>query len=362
MAVDPSYWRGKRVFITGHTGFKGSWLCLLLTNKLGAQVYGFSDTDSVTTPCLWEQINGDQYVVESMLGDVRDEHALQAAMLVAAPEIVIHMAARSIVGECAADPAGAFAVNTMGTVNLMEAVRRTKSVRTVLIVSTDHVYAQDGNKYPKREIDAVDGLDLYGKTKAAAEFVAEAYMQLIHGGGREITVVVARAGNVIGGGDYSPGRLLPDLVRAWSQREPARLNRPDVIRPWQHVLEPLVGYLRLIEKADPDTGLGCSLTYNFGPSIENMRSVHEVASGAAAAWAAIFRHEAKVVVPTEASWAPDIYLDSTLARRELGHVPRWTLPEAIGRVIGWHYLVAMGEPPSDACQLQIDDYFQVLKE
>ena len=267
-----SFWQSRRVFVTGHTGFKGAWLSLWL-ERLGAEVSALALAPA-TSPSLYAMAG--QWRGEHHIADIRDGAALSGVLQQAEPEIVIHMAAQALVRPSYADPAGTYATNVMGTVNLLDAVRSTPSVRTVLVVTSDKVYANDGQPKAFVESDPLGGSDPYSNSKACTELVCQSYAKSFL---REQGVVLAtaRAGNVIGGGDWAEDRLVPDFIRALEKGEPVMLRYPEAVRPWQHVLEPLGGYLTyacaLTEAGDatlPDA-------LNFGPDAQDFATVAELA-------------------------------------------------------------------------------------
>ncbi len=328
MAVNPAFWRGKRVFLTGHTGFKGSWLGLWL-GQLGAEVTGFA-LDPPTKPSLFEEAQVAQSLY-SVHGDVCNPAALFAAMGKAKPEIVIHMAAQSLVRRSYAEPLLTYQTNVMGTANVLEAVRRLGGVRAVLTITTDKCYQNPESPRAHREDDPLGGRDPYSSSKAGAELVTAAYRQsFFSDSGTQ--VASGRAGNVIGGGDWAEDRLLPDLFRAIAAGQPAVIRNPAAVRPWQHVLEPLGGYLLLIERMFEDAAF--AEAWNFGPREEDMRPVSEICDRIVSLWG------------TGASWeldrrahpheSPCLKLDSTKAVSRLGWQRRWDLDEALRATVDWY--------------------------
>lgn len=338
--MNTTFWRGRRVLITGHTGFKGAWLALWL-HRLGAELCGFA-LATAARPNLFEIIGIGQ-LVQSRIADVRNLGALQEAMADFAPEVVFHLAAQSLVLPAYADPVGTYATNVMGTVHLLEAVREQPTVRATVVVTSDKCYQNRERVQPYREDEAMGGHDPYSSSKACAELVAAAYrasfLQGRPGGGTSV-IATARAGNVVGGGDWAGHRLVPDVLRAIAAGEPVRLRCPEAIRPWQHVLEPLWGYLLLAERLFAE-GFRFAESWNFGPFQADERSVHWVASRIANAWG----------VPLEIeSAAPELRqheagilkLDSAKARSQLGWRPRWSLGTALDNVVRWHQAQAAG--------------------
>lgn len=329
MELNRSFWSGKPVFMTGHTGFKGGWISLWLQH-MGVSLYGYALEPS-ERPCLYYEANvGDG--MQSFLADVRDGAKLQSAMGKAKPEIAFHFAAQPLVRESYRNPADTYATNVMGTVNFLEAVRRTPSVRVAIVVTSDKCYENREWQRGYREGDAMGGSDPYSSSKGCSELVATAYRRSFFNDGR-VALASVRAGNVIGGGDWAEDRLIPDLVRAFSTRQALRLRYPGAVRPWQHVLEPLRGYLMLAERLW-DEGAACSGGWNFGPRGEDARTVIDVVKTAAKMWGAgaewciniaLSPHEANV-----------LRLDCSLARSRLGWTPVIGLEETLEWTISWY--------------------------
>lgn len=264
-----SHWKGRRVFITGHTGFKGSWLCIWL-KQLGAIVTGYA-LEPTTEPSLFrvaEVADG----MDSIIGDIRDRKKLASALYSAQPEVVIHMAAQALVRYSYQHPVETYEVNVMGTVNLLEAVRGCNSVRSVLVVTSDKCYENQEREIGYREGEAMGGYDPYSSSKGCTELVVSAYRKSFFSGEQRIAVATARAGNVIGGGDWSEDRLIPDMVRSFSAGKTVSIRHPQAIRPWQHVFEALHGYLLLLEKMNIDQN-NYSQAWNFGPDDADAKNV-----------------------------------------------------------------------------------------
>jgi CDP-glucose 4,6-dehydratase len=335
--VTPFSWRGRKVLLTGHTGFKGGWLALWLA-RLGAEVRGYA-LDPATDPNLFTAARVGS-VVEDVRGDIRDAAALERAMQEFAPEVVFHLAAQPLVRYSYQDPIGTFETNVMGTAHVLDCVRRTPSVRAVVSVTTDKCYDNKEWVWPYRETDPLGGYDPYSSSKACAEIVSAAFRQsyfpvaeLGQPSGHCVAVATARAGNVIGGGDWSTDRLIPDLVRGFLSGEPVLIRRPHAIRPWQHVLEPLHGYLLLAEKLlthDPRF----ATAYNFGPVEDDARPVGWIAErmtrfwGDGASWV-----QDTADSPHEAGY---LKLDASRARADLGWVPRLRLDQALEMLVAWY--------------------------
>ena len=340
-----SFWAGKRVLLTGHTGFKGSWLTLWL-NHLGAEVIGIA-LPPETKPDLFSLSNLESEV-DSHICDIGDYNKLLTLVRLSQPEVVIHMAAQPLVRASYEDPIGTYTTNVLGTVHLLDALRTLDCVRVVLVVTTDKVYRNEEGLYPFRENDALGGHDPYSASKAAAEIVTASYRDAFL---REkgIAVASARAGNVIGGGDWAPDRLIPDAIRAWQSDTTLRIRRPNAVRPWQHVLEPLSAYLRLSELLWTDPGLAGA--FNFGPATSEALSVRDVISIAQASYGrgADVLFEDNEIGPHEAQW---LSLETAKARSVLGINPRWDLKEGIDRSIAWYKKLSAGV---DARTLCLDD-------
>ena len=348
--VDPTFWRGKRVFLTGHTGFKGAWLAIALS-RLGAQVSGFA-LPPATSPDLFSLARVGDLLSVSHLADLRDARAVGEALHDAAPDIVFHLAAQALVRRGYARPVETFATNFMGTVHLLDALRDARCVRVAAMITTDKVYSNREWQWPYRENDTLGGHDPYSASKAASELAIDSYARsILHEHG--VRIASARAGNVIGGGDWSEDRLLPDAIRAWSQGRVLEIRRPAAVRPWQHVLEPITAYLVLAQRlwhgeAPPGP-------YNFGPDPRDAADVRMVVEIARDAWGAGARvawgsgddgpHEAGLLT-----------LETAKARGVLGVSPRWSLRESIARSVAWYRRQHAGEDARHLCVQDIDAF------
>lgn len=341
MVVNDSFWLGKKVFVSGHTGFKGSWLCLWL-NKLGAEVTGYA-LQPPTSPSLFEEaeIACD---MRSIIADIRDGERLASAMRAAAPEIVIHMAAQALVRYSYTAPVETYSTNVMGTIQLLEAVRNTPGVRAVVNVTSDKCYENREWDWGYRESDRLGGHDPYSNSKGCAEMVTSAYRNSFfnpekysaHG----VALASARAGNVIGGGDWAQDRLIPDIMRAITQGQPVSIRNPQAIRPWQHVLEPLSGYLFLAQKLYEE-GAAFAEGWNFGPNDEDAKPVQWIVEQLTGAW------------EEGASWVLDggnhpheahyLKLDCSKAKARLGWYPRWNLQTTLESITRWNKQRLAGE-------------------
>lgn len=358
--MTPDFWRGKRVLLTGHTGFKGSWLALWL-QSLGTEVTGYALQPS-TAPSLFETAKvGDG--MKSVIADIRDLPALQQAMADARPEIVIHMAAQPLVRLSYQNPVETYATNVMGTVHLLEAVRQTPGVKAVVNITTDKCYENREWVWSYRENEPMGGYDPYSNSKGCAELVSAAYRSSFfnakehakHG----VAIATVRAGNVIGGGDWAQDRLIPDILVAFEGKQAARIRNPHAIRPWQHVLEPLRGYLTLAERLyqhGPDYGEG----WNFGPNDEDAKTVGWIVEKISALWG------------QDAAWQVDagehpheavyLKLDISKARSRLNWHPALNLKQALQLIVDWSQARSSGADMQQFTLSQIQSYQALTAE
>ena len=347
--INPTFWRGKRVLLTGHTGFKGSWLSLWL-QSMGAVIRGVA-LEAPTEPALFKVAQ----VAEGMehrIADIRDYAAIQALMTEFQPEIVIHMAAQPLVRLSYQQPIETYATNVMGTVHVLEAARHVGSVRAIVNITTDKCYENREWVWGYREDEPMGGHDPYSNSKGCAELVSSAYRRsFLKDAG--IAMATARAGNVIGGGDWAADRLVPDILRALEKREPVLIRNPHAIRPWQHVLEPLSGYLLLAERLYND-GQADAEGWNFGPRDEDARPVQWIVEhlceswGNGAAWSLQPGEH-----PHEANF---LKLDISKARQRLHWTPRWSLETALIRITEWHQAWLLNQDMHAFCLQQISQY------
>jgi CDP-glucose 4,6-dehydratase len=351
-------WKGRRVFLTGHTGFKGSWLALWLS-RLGAQIRGYALTPS-TEPNMFT-LAALSAVIDDVRGDVRDYAKIEAAMTEFAPEVVFHLAAQPIVRRSYSDPVGTYAANVMGTVHVLEAIRKTPSVRAVVCVTTDKCYQNQEWIWPYRENEALGGYDPYASSKACAEIVSAAYRSSFFPFDRlhehHVGLATARAGNVIGGGDWSEDRLIPDLVRGFRSGQPVLIRRPNAIRPWQHVLEPLCGYMMLAQQLLAQHAKFAT-AYNFGPGDDDIWPVERIADKLVHMWG------------NGVSWIRDsvpgvhedhvLRLDASKARLELGWQPRLKIEAALEWTMAWYRAWNQRANMGEFTKNQIADYEQLL--
>lgn len=333
MLVKSSAMNGRRVLVTGHTGFKGGWLALWL-REMGADVTGLA-LPPTTTPSLFDQVRLDELVTH-IEGDIRDADTVARVVRECRPEIVFHLAAQPLVRASYADPVGTYATNVMGTIHVLEACRAVESVKAVVGVTSDKCYENREWVWPYRESDPMGGHDPYSSSKGAAELAIASWRRSFFDNGA--LVASARAGNVIGGGDWADDRLIPDLVRAMLAGEAPSIRSPRAIRPWQHVLDALSGYmllgLRLLE-GDRSAATG----WNFGPSSDDTRPVEFVAEEMIRRWGGLAWEQPQGTQPHEANL---LSLDCAKARSELGWRPTLCLEDAIAMVVDWHRAVAEG--------------------
>jgi CDP-glucose 4,6-dehydratase len=352
--VNPSFWQDKRVLLTGHTGFKGSWLSLWL-QSMGAHVVGYALAPP-TNPSLFEVAEVAKGMT-SIIGDIRDLEHLRRVFAEHQPQIVIHMAAQPLVRYSYIEPVETYSTNVMGTVNLLEAVRSTASVKAVVNVTSDKCYENREWVWGYRENEAMGGYDPYSSSKGCAELVAAAYRNSYfhpdkyqtHG----VAIASGRAGNVIGGGDWAGDRLIPDIMRAITQGKPVNIRNPHAIRPWQHVLEPLAGYLQLAQKLYEE-GAGYAEGWNFGPAEEDAKPVQWIVEKLTGAWG------------EGASWVLDggehpheahyLKLDCSKAKARLDWHPRWHLEDALSAIVEWHRAHRDGKDMRELTLSQISAY------
>ena len=347
MLVKTSAWKGRRVLVTGHTGFKGGWLSLWL-HQLGAEVTGFS-LPAPTVPSLFEQTRLAE-LVNHVEGDVRDMDAVEAAVNAARPEVVFHLAAQSLVRYSYDNPIETYATNVMGTVHLLDACRRAQSVRAIISVTSDKCYENREWVWPYRESDSMGGHDPYSSSKGAAELVISAYRRSFFETGARIASV--RAGNVIGGGDWATDRLIPDIVRAMISGERPLIRNPDSVRPWQHVMEALSGYLLIAERLLEERREFAN-AWNFGPSEDDAKPVAWIADRMLEMWGAEGWDRPAGEQPHEAKL---LKLDCSKARAALGWRPRLSLEKALEKVVDWHKSVADGDDAREVSLRQLREY------
>ncbi|MDP3192336.1 CDP-glucose 4,6-dehydratase [Rhodoferax sp.] len=350
--MTPDFWHGKRVLLTGHTGFKGSWLSLWL-QSLGAELHGLALTPP-TTPNLFTVAQVAQGMASSTIGDIRDLATVQQAMQAAQPDIVIHMAAQPLVRLSYAEPVETYATNVMGTVHVLESARHTPSVKAIVVVTTDKCYENKEWAWGYRENEPMGGHDPYSNSKGCAELVTSAYRNsFLKNSG--IAVASARAGNVIGGGDWAADRLVPDILRAFEADQPVTIRNPHATRPWQHVLEPLSGYLALAERLYSD-GQAFAEGWNFGPKEDDARPVQWIVEHMVTTWGngASWQLDGGVH-PHEANY---LKLDISKAKARLHWQPRWPLALALKKITAWHHAYLNSANMHEFTIEQIQNYAQ----
>jgi CDP-glucose 4,6-dehydratase len=345
-------WRGRSVLVTGHSGFKGGWLALWL-HRLGAEVHGFA-LNPLTEPSMYHVARLSTVMASECTANLADVASVRRYVDEISPEVVFHLAAQSLVRQSYADPLGTLLTNVIGTAHVLDAARHTRSVRAIVVVTTDKVYANREWAYPYREVDPLGGSDLYSASKAAAELITASYrasfLEADH-----VRVATARAGNVIGGGDWAPDRLLPDCIRAFMVERPITLRNPDAVRPWQHVLEPLSGYIALAGLLLEDEGGSRADSWNFGPDAGGDATVREVAELAAQHWSP--RGHVEVTSHRDQLHEAGLLrLDNTRARALLRWRPRWSLDVAVELTVAWYRAYAEGADMQEVSCSQIRNY------
>lgn len=348
--IDPAFWKGKRVFLTGHTGFKGSWLSLWLI-KMGADVKGFSLTPP-TSPALFSVTHID-HNMESEIGDIRDLPQLTKSMTEFNPDIVIHMAAQSLVRLSYSEPVATYATNVMGTIHVLEAARQCKNLRAIVNITTDKCYENREWEWGYRENEPMGGHDPYSNSKGCAELVTSAYRKSFFNSTDKPALASARAGNVIGGGDWATDRLIPDILRAFEKSQAVIVRNPQATRPWQHVLEPLSGYLVLAQYLWSE-GHSFAEGWNFGPKDEDAKPVEWILNKMIATWGDGASWELDTDAhPHEANF---LKLDISKAHARLRWSPTWSLEYTLAKIVAWHRAWLAGEDMNAYSLKEIEDY------
>lgn len=353
--VTKNFWEGKRVFLSGHTGFKGGWLSLWL-QALGAEVHGYA-LSPPTVPNLFTVANIGHRMASSVISDIREPGKLARAMQSAKPEVVFHLAAQPLVRYSYANPAETYAINVMGTVHMLEAVRTTSSVKAVVNVTTDKCYENREWDWGYRENEAMGGFDPYSSSKGCAELITAAYRRSFLGPAG-IALASARAGNVIGGGDWAADRLIPDCLRALDEGEAIKVRSPQSTRPWQHVLEPLSGYLILAENLHR-YGADFAEAWNFGPREEDARPVRWIVERITEMRPTAIWQCDDTPQPHEAHY---LKLDSSKAHNRLNWQPRWRLETALQKTLEWHAAWRSGKDMKNVTLAQINEYQSLGKD
>jgi CDP-glucose 4,6-dehydratase len=349
--VSNKFWKGKKVFITGHTGFKGSWLSFWL-NKMGASVTGYA-LDPPTNPSLFKLLNL-KSKIESVYGDVRDLNSIKKH--IKGSEIVFHMAAQSLVRESYKNPVDTYTTNVIGTLNLLDACRRNETLKAIVNITTDKCYEnREKPEIAYKENESMGGFDPYSNSKACSELVTDSYRKSFYNSGAKVGIATARAGNVVGGGDFALDRLIPDCIRGIMNKEKITIRNPDSTRPWQHVLEPLSGYLMLAEflcKSPKEFSAG----WNFGPKEKDEQSVLNIMDAFCEFWGNDVRYEIKKdpQAPHEASY---LKLDSSKAQKKLLWKPRWESETAVKKTVEWYKAYLKKESLDKITSEQIESYY-----
>ncbi len=347
--INPEFWQGKKVLVTGHTGFKGSWLSIWL-QSLGADVLGVA-LEPDNEPNLFEQANVGLGMA-SVIGDICDLDFLIETVQQYQPDIVFHLAAQALVRESYNDPVETYQTNVLGTMNVLEAIRACEQVKAAVMVTTDKCYDNKEWQWPYRENDRLGGHDPYSSSKACAEILIESYRRSFFSKPDSAAIASARAGNVIGGGDWAKDRLIPDILSAYNSQKDLKIRYPEAIRPWQHVLDPLHGYLLLAEKLFSD-GSEYAQAWNFGPSNDSVKPVRWIADYFAQRW-------------SEFNWQLDgddqlheagiLKLDCSKAHKHLDWQPRWEIEQALDYIIAWTDRFNEQQDMKQVCLQQIADY------
>jgi len=351
--IDRRFWKGRRVFVTGHTGFKGSWLCLWL-HELGAQVKGFA-LEPPTTPSLFKEARIAE-LVESETGDIRDLESVTKSIHDFQPDILIHMAAQPLVRYSYDAPIETYAVNVLGTAHVLEAAKNCKSIKSVVSVTTDKCYENKEWVWAYRENEPMGGHDPYSSSKGCAELVTASYRKSYYEDSH-IGLASARAGNVIGGGDWALDRLVPDILRAFEKNQPVVIRSPDAIRPWQHVLEPLSGYLKLAQALYQDPR-SYAEGWNFGPNEDDAKPVSWILDQMVGSWpGSSWKLDQSAENPHEANY---LKLDISKAKSKLHWRPIWSLSETLSQIVSWHKNWISGKDMQKTSIDEISKYMQSM--
>jgi CDP-glucose 4,6-dehydratase len=354
LVIDPGFWAGRRVLVTGHDGFKGTWLSLWLA-KMGAEVTGLS-SGPPSEPALSRLVRLDE-IVDEYRCDVRDLDGVRRVFAAARPEVVLHLAAQPIVRLAFRDPVGTFATNVMGTVHVLDACRTTESCRVVVNVTSDKCYENREWEWAYREDEPMGGFDPYSNSKGCSELVTAAYRQSFFSGDNGVARVgSARAGNVVGGGDWGSDRLIPDIMRGALAGTTIEVRRPDAIRPWQHVLNPLSGYLRLAQRLWDEPALAGA--YNFGPDDADAQPVAEIVARLQASWPETL--DVRIDPGPHPHEATHLKLDSSRAAVRLGWRPGWRLGETLERIVEWHVAYRDGADPREVTTAQLQAFVAAM--
>jgi len=349
MVVNSSFWQGKKVLVTGHTGFKGSWLCLWL-QKMGAELVGFS-LEPATNPNLFEKAKVSENM-KSIVGDIRVPDEILNICLREQPEIIIHMAAQALVRYSYSNPIETYQTNVMGSLHVLEAAKQCESVKSLVMVTTDKCYENKEWIWPYRETDRLGGHDPYSSSKACMELLVDSYRKSYLSGQHECAVATARAGNVIGGGDWSDDRLIPDIIKSFIAKKSVKIRNPQSIRPWQHVLEPLSGYLLLAEKLYVE-GDKYTEAWNFGPALEDAKTVGYIVKKMANNWG---NSQWELDTNEQVKETSVLKLDCTKAYEVLAWKGYWSIDTALEKTIEWYQAEQSGQEMGLFCLEQINEF------
>ena len=352
--IDPDFWQGKRVFLTGHTGFKGSWLALWLSS-LGAQVKGYA-LNPPTSPSLFNVAKIGE-VLDSQIGDIRNQESLHESMVKFNPDILIHMAAQSLVRYSYDAPIETYEVNVIGTAKVLEVARDCTNLKAIVNVTTDKCYENEERDKSYQEDDPMGGYDPYSSSKGCAELVTSTYRRSFLKN-QGIGVASVRAGNVIGGGDWADDRLIPDIIRSFEKNEPVAIRNPKATRPWQHVLEPLSGYLILAQKLYKDQNKYAE-GWNFGPNERDVKPVDWILDQMTSRWPNSSWHLDKNSNPHEAGF---LKLDISKAQSKLGWRPTWKLSNTLEKITDWHRAWLDQEDMQAVCLAEIEEYMEDMNK
>jgi len=349
------FWKKKRVFITGHTGFKGTWLCIFL-NILGAKVYGYSNDDS-TSNFFFTKGNIKNIIHDSITGDIRDYKKLKTTINKTKPQILIHFAAQSLVRKSYIEPVNTYDVNIMGTVNILNIINNVKTIKSSLIITTDKVYQNDNQKKLFKESDKLGGNDPYGNSKSCADLIANFYIRNFYK--RKTSVAIVRSGNIIGGGDYAVDRIIPDYIRALKKNQSLKIRIPEAIRPWQHVIEPLYGYLLLAEKLYKSRNFKLNGPWNFGPNKENNETVIKMIKRLNYH----FKNKVGIIINKKSNHLYEskiLMLNSAKAKKELSWKSIISLSNAIKLTYEWYDQVVKQKDFLNITRNQIINYLKQI--
>jgi len=352
--IDRAFWQGKRVFLTGHTGFKGSWLSLWLSS-LGAEVKGYA-LNPPTSPSLFNEAKVDS-LIDSQIADIRDQDTLHESMTRFNPDILIHMAAQPLVRYSYEAPIETYEVNVIGTVKVLEVARSCQNLKAIVNITTDKCYENDERSEGYKEDDPMGGHDPYSSSKGCAELVASAYRRSFLQE-QDIGLASVRAGNVIGGGDWADDRLIPDILRSFEKGDPVVIRNPKATRPWQHVLEPLSGYLILAEKLYKNQKEYAE-GWNFGPNEQDVKPVNWILDKMVVKWP---RSSWNLDVNSNPHEASFLKLDIAKAKSKLDWTPIWELSQTLEKIISWHRAWLNKENMQDVCLTEIEEYMKDMKD